>query len=287
VSSLDVPTIAGVALAGAGLIAAIAYLRFCGAVEMPQKPAKPRFDEAPAVVAKHRDESSDGYRQALEADARRAGIAKPTLDEMERAFVWTVDRKRHVLRPGDPPLEIAGLRLTASAGSFDGSEKLLQLTVENPGTRAVAYVVDTKLSTGNAACQNRTMIPFNGNVIEAGAKQTRSECAWKSSMEIYIDHVESAPIAPMNAYYLSQVPPQALGVSDRVGSGHRPQLPGGVNPCNVSMPQTVRRALEDGQTEWRDLADFYARHPCETYQFPDGYKAFTADGERHLPVAGD
>jgi hypothetical protein len=205
---------------------------------------------------------------------------------MERAFHWSEDSGHHVLAPGDAPLEKGGLKLTAIVARSEGSEQLLALVVENPGDQAVAYQVSTRVSSGNAACVNRTNLPHNGNVVAAHGKEVRSECVWKRGMEVWIDRIESAPISPMNAFFLSQVPPQALGVDDRIAQGHWAQLPTGMSPCNVSMPQSVMRALEDGKTRWRDLADYYLRHPCGTYAFPDGYQAFTSDGEQQVPVTG-
>jgi hypothetical protein len=282
-----VSTIAAVVAGGIGLVAALFHLRFCGAIDMPRKPAKPAFTDAPEVVAKERDESREGYRQALEADALKAGLPKPTVDDMERAFAWRTSSDRFSIAPGKPAKEVAGLRVSAITTRREGSEPLLALVIENPGPSPVAYVVDTRVSTGAAGCQNRTLLPFNGNVIAAGGKETRSECAWKRGLDLYVDRIESAEITPMHAYYLSQVPPQALGVSDRIGSGHKPKLPPGVVPCNVAMAQSTMRALEDGKTHWRDLADYYARHPCQTFQFPDGYHAFTKDAEQSLPVTGE
>jgi hypothetical protein len=50
------------------------------------------------------------------------------------------------------------------------------------------------------------------------------------------------------------------------------------------LSQAVREQLDRAEIGWRDLVDFYARHRCETYQFPVTYRAFKADGEQKLPV---
>jgi hypothetical protein len=285
VSSLGVGPIAAVTAGGVALIGLITYVRFCGEISVPAKPAKPRFDERPEVVAKHRDESDEGYRQAIEADAQHAGIKAPSIADMSRAHAWREDSQRYVIKPGDAAIDTkAGLRLTAIVTRLEGSEELLGLQIENTGASAVAYDVDTKVSSGIGACVNRTLIPHNGNVIAAGAKEIRSECVWKRGMELYVTHTEATDVSALEAYYLSLVPPQALGVDDRIAQGHRPQLPAGDAVCNVSMAQSTLRAIEDGRTKWRDLADYYARHSCGTYQFVDGYQAFTKDGEKRLPV---
>jgi hypothetical protein len=50
------------------------------------------------------------------------------------------------------------------------------------------------------------------------------------------------------------------------------------------MPQVVRSGLENGRIGWRDLVDFYARHRCQTYEFPIAYRALKSDGERPIPA---
>ena len=284
---LDIPTVVGVAAGGVGLVAALVFLRFCGDPSMPKKPPRPSFEGEPAEVARELSTSVDLYVQTVARDARTAGVPKPTLADMGRAYTWRTDRTRRVLEPGGAPVEVAGLRLSAISHRVEGSEPLFSLVIENPGASPVAYAVDTEVSSGNALCQNRTYVPHNGNVIDAGGRQVRGECVFKRGIELYVERVESAEIPPLAAFYLSLVPPKALGTEDRVAGGHRPHLPSGVAPCNVSMSQSVRARLEDGSLRWRDLADYYARHNCARYQYVDGYQAFTSDGERDLPAVGD
>lgn len=284
---LDVPTIAGVAAGGVGLVAALVFLRFCGDLGVPPKPPRPSYDDLPEKVAREMNASTDVYIQQVDRDALAAGVTTPSLEDMARAYTWRTDTTRRVLTAGGAPVVAAGLKLSAISHRIEGSEQLFSLVIENPGTAAVAYSVDTEVSSGNSLCQNRTLLPHNGNVIPAGGKQVRGECVFKKNLELYVERVESAEIPPLAAYYLSLVPPQALGAEDRVGGGHRPQLPAGVSACNVSISQSVRSGLEDGTLGWRDLADFYARHNCTRYAFVDGYRAFTKDGERDLPATGE
>jgi hypothetical protein len=284
---LDVRTIVGVAAGGIGLVAALVFLRFCGDLGVPDKPPRPRYEDLPEKVAREVSASTEIYVQTLDRDALTAGVSAPSLEDMGRAYTWRVDTKGHVLQPGGAPITVAGLRLSAISHRVQGSEPLFSLVVENPGTSAVAYRVETDISSGNAACQNRTLLPHNGNVIAAGGRQVRGECVFKKGIELYVRQVETADLPPLAAFYLSLVPPQAMGVEERVAGGHRPQLPAGVVPCNVAMSQSVRAGLEDGAVTWRDLADFYSRHTCARYQYIDGYRAFTSDGERGLPAVGD
>jgi len=78
------------------------------------------------------------------------------------------------------------------------------------------------------------------------------------------------------------VPPQVVGVEDRLARGHRGES--GKQMCSPVVSAAVKGGLDKGDIGWRDLADFYARHRCQTYQFPSSYRAFKSDGERGLPA---
>jgi hypothetical protein len=282
---LDLPTIVVVAAAGLLLVASLTVVRFCGSVDMPKPPPKPSFTRSAEEVSRDLVNDSSLYAQRLVDDAKLAGVSAPTLDEMSKRLGF---RDPHTTRTPlalDRPVELAGLRLTASARKVRGDQQLV-LVIENPSTSHVAYRIDTAISGGSAACQNRDTIPFNGTVIAPGGTETRSECRYRKGMELYVERVESAEVLPLQAYYLSLVPPRLLGQDERVSDGHEPTLPAGVAPCHkVSLPQAIKTAMSDGRTRWRDLVDFYARHPCtdSRYQFPEGYRAFESDGERSLP----
>jgi hypothetical protein len=102
-------------------------------------------------------------------------------------------------------------------------------------------------------------------------------------MSIIVTKVETIELPPLSAWYVAQVPPQVVGVEDRIARGHR-----GVDAkekCSSVVSQVVRTGLDRGDIGWRDLVDFYARHRCQTYQFPSNYRAFKSDGERAVPAS--
>jgi hypothetical protein len=73
-----------------------------------------------------------------------------------------------------------------------------------------------------------------------------------------------------------------VGIKPRIARGH--YAPTATERCSVALPQAVRSGLERGEIGWRDLVDFYARHRCQTYQFPLLYRAFKSDGEHSVPA---
>lgn len=277
----------GVLGVGALIVGAIVFLRFCGDVGVAPKPPRPRFDTTAKQVHAETLANADAYAAAVARDASRAGLPAPTKDELGKAFTFQRDDQRRTLIPGGAPIDVAGLRLTARSVRPPSSESLVVLDIMNPGTEPLAYVVDTAISGGDSACFGRTILEHNAMVVAPGKTERRSECAFKRGMELYVSRVETAALTPMAAFYVSRLQPQAVSPTGRIVNGHKPGLAGGVMPCGLAMSASVRQSLADGSLGWRDLIDFFARHSCENYQFPLGYKAFTNDGERPLPDVGE
>jgi hypothetical protein len=251
---------------------------------MPPKPPAPHVDpQAARDVLASADATPLAYKGYLQTDAETAGVPVPSVEAMGRKLVHRIDEAHVGLAPGDPPREIAGLRLSAVVQRGDNGDDLV-LVIDNPGERDLAYDIVTKPSYGTSACNQRTIVAFNAMVVAAHAAEKRSECIYRSGMVLGIERVETLELAPLQTYYVSRVPPQAVGIELRLAQGHRPSLPGGVSVCNIAMSQSIRAGLENGTFGWRDLVDFYARHRCDTYRFPEDYRAFTKDGERPLPV---
>ncbi len=268
----------GVLVGGAFLVGVITYLRFCGSLSLPAKPAPP---SAPSGTERQLLARSTGtpavYQSYLEHDAAQAGKPVPSIEDMARKFPDRVDDARHVLEPGQPPIEIAGLRVHVERNGND-----IVLVAQNTLASDLAYEIVTAPSIGTSACNASRPLPFNAMVIAKGATETRTECVWRDGMSIIVTRVETMEVPPLAAWYLSQVPPKLVGIEDRIGRGHR-----GVDTqekCSPVVSAVVRGLMEKGDLTWRDLADFYARHRCQTYQFPSSYRAFKSDGERQLPA---
>lgn len=268
-------------LAGAVvLVTVITYLRFCGSVGLPPKPPPPTGPSGTQTQLLSKSTSSPTvYTGFLEADAQAAGVRTPTLDEMSKKLSYRVDEARHVLEPGNPPIEVAGLRLRVERTSDQ-----VVLVIQNLMSSDAAYEVTSSPSTGGSACSSARPLPFNAMVVAKGSSERRTECLWRDGMAIIVTKVESIELSPLAAWYVSQVPPQVVGVDDRIVRGHR-----GVDAkekCSAVQSQVVRTGLDRGDIGWRDLIDFYSRHRCQTYQFPSSYRAFKADGERPVPAGG-
>lgn len=267
------------ALAGAiALVVLLTYLRFCGSVSLPPKPAPPQGPTGTTTqLLKQSTASPAVYKNFVDTDAAAAGVPAPSPAQLAQKLAYRVDEVRHVLEPGKPPIEVAGLRIR-----IERAGDQIVLVAENLLDSAIAYEITTAPSTGAGLCSGATALPFNAMTIAKGGSERRTECTYRDGMAIIVSKVETMEVLPLSAWYLAQVPPSVLGIESRIARGHRGVE--GTERCSSVTPQVVRTGLERGEIGWRDLADFYARHRCQTYPFPSTYRAFKSDGERSLPA---
>ena len=268
--------IAGAIVLGLG----IGAVRFCGSVSLPPKPAPPRDVSGTTTQLITRSAGAPAvYQDFLARDASAAGVTTPQYDDMRKKLAFRSDDVRHVLEVGAPPLELAGLRIAAVLANGN-----LALEITNTTKTALGYFVKTQPTPNVADCRKARPLPFSAIVIDKGATETRIECVYRDGLAVAVTKVETVELAPLPAYYLRQVPPALVGIDDRIGRGH--VAPRTKEPCSPILSQAVRTGLERGEIGWRDLADFYSRHRCQTYSFPLGYRAFTEDEQRTIPAVG-
>ncbi|HET7502517.1 MAG TPA: hypothetical protein VFK02_15965 [Kofleriaceae bacterium] len=276
-SGSDIRFRIAVVAAAVALACAIAALRFCGRMSLPAKPPAPVAANPGAPHAPWRSSSPDVYLEHVARDAAAAGLRAPSLVEMARKLPYRVDSTRHVLEVGQPALAIAGVRLRALR-----SGDSLALEITSASASDLAYDVETEPIPA-VRCNAAQPLPFNAMTLGPGGSETRTECMWRDGIALAVTRVETLEVSPLSAWYLGRVPPAIVGVAPRVARGHRGSS--ATPPCRNILPQAVRSGLERGEIGWRDLVDFYARHPCDAYQFPVGYQAFKTDGERTVPAA--
>jgi hypothetical protein len=266
--------------AGALLVVGITAVRFCGAVSLPPKPSVPAPTSSGAVTSSgvHSSIASPSvYQEFLAKDAAVAGVHAPTIEDMKKKLVARVDEGRHVVDTGQRALAIAGLELTLVR-----DRGVLELDIANATGADIAYLVQTAPVPNISSCASAPALPLNVMVLRKDERVRRVECQFRDGMSIVVTRVETVELSPLSAFYVASVPPALVGIEDRIARAHRG--PTTNEPCSMIVSQAVRSGLERGEIGWRDLVDFYARHRCQTYQFPASYRAFTADGQRELPA---
>ena len=269
----------GVIAGAVGLGLAITAVRFCGAITIPAKPAPPSQTLASSRdIARETSQTEQAWAARFDKDALAYGVEPPTIEAMSRKLVMRADEGKRSLAPGEAAIDVAGLRLTAIE-----SHGALSLVIENRTTSDLAYRVVTQ-PRPDGGCGRRTVEPYDANVVHQGGRVVRSECSYHGGMSLEISRVETVELSPLQAHYVSRVPPRALGADPRLAVGHEPVLPGTTRVCEVAVSQALRANLDRGAIQWRDLVDFYARHNCDEYPFPLQYRAFVRDGEHPLPA---
>lgn len=260
------------------LVVLITYMRFCGSVTLPTKPPPPAGPSGTQTQLLQKSAASpEVYKGFLDSDAAAAGLPAPSPSQMAKKLSYRVDEARHVLEAGKPPIEAAGVRL-----HLERTRDAIVLVIENRLDTDIGYQISSTPSTGSGSCGSVSALPFNATVIAKGGSERRTECVWREGMSIIVTKVETIEINSLSAWYLSQVPPSVMGIEARVARGHRGV--DGSEVCSPVVPQVVRTGLERGEIGWRDLADFYARHRCQTYVFPPSYRAFKSDGQLAIPA---
>lgn len=264
---------------GVVLVGVLTLVRFCGSLSLPPKPPAPTGPTGTArQLLSQSANTQPAYVQFLAGDAHSAGLHVPSLDDMAKKLAYASDERSHVLNLGEPPVEAAGLRIR-----LERSGDLAVMRIENRADTDLAYNVISAPSIAANVCNSATPLPFNAMMIAKGTSETRTECVWRDGVSVVVTKIETMEVPALSAWYLAQLPPALVGIEPRIARGHR-----GIatkQSCAAITPATVRSGLERGEIGWRDLVDFYARHRCQTYQFPSSYRAFKFDGERALPAA--
>lgn len=271
------------------LMAAVVKLSFCHAVSLPPKPPRPPPKRvAVAAVSAQVESDPDVYAQHLVADSHQFRVKPPaTPAAMSHVLPYQIDTRRRTLQPGHKgkhaTAEVLGLKLSLSVGDIEGTpRRQMILTIANTTDQYLAYRVRTRPSRGTQPCHDKSDLAHNAVALAPHETIRRAECTYRSGWRLFVDQVETIALPPLSYYYVSAVPPPELGLDLLTSRAHRPATSRGL--CHVFHSADLDEALRSGATTWRDLVDFYARHTCENYAFPNNYKAFQKDGERPLPA---
>jgi hypothetical protein len=211
------------------------------------------------------------YEAFIEADAKFAKISRPLRSTMSDRFEYRVDTAPHTLRLAEntvaDQVEAAGLGL-----HLYWEQTTVRLDLENVAgdhTDQIAYRITTVPPLGSICHGARA-----GFDAIAMYSKLELQCGRKP-IEIRIEKVETIKLPELSRYYLDLLPPSALGIDAKYANNHEGFRAWGLKEvtCKVDAPNA----------EWRDVVDFYARHRCQSYRFPDGYKAVTS-ADSDIPV---
>jgi hypothetical protein len=287
------------------------YLRFD--YDLPMPPPPPRPASASPQSLRQLDYSANLYRALLEKDAQDLGLPAPG-GELEQPFDYDLSEPHRVLSVGgdaehardlalalradvgadlapqpnrlvtrDLALSLRIDRVTQQLTTGSLTSDHLVLRIENRTDHPLAYRVETRPSVDARFCMDKGDLAHNAIALAGHAVAERTECPSRggSVTGVTVVRVETIALPLFSYYYVSRLFPAYIGLDARTGRGH--VVPKGAI-CADIPEQAIRRAMEKGETSWRDVIDFYARESCAKYIFPKGYRAFKKPGERNLPV---
>jgi hypothetical protein len=282
----DVAYRAGVVALAALGGAVIVKLSFCHAVDLPPLPPRPepqRIEVARVTAAIEHDPAV--YARQLAADSHALKIEPAvTPVDLARVFPYQSSEERFALevRGKRSAARVLGLELALRLEKIEGTpHRQMVLSIRNTTPDFLAYRVASRPSRGTRPCHAKMDHPQNAVVLAPGERVRRSECIYKSGWRLLVSQVETMVVPSLSHHYLSAVPPPALGLDLLSARGHRPGK--GRSACQIFHSAALTNSIEKGETRWRDLVDFYGRHPCQIFTFSEGYRAFEADQERPLP----
>lgn len=283
----DMPFRIGVIATVVLVALAIVRFSFCHQVDLPPippRPEPPRVEVAEVTASVNSDPGI--FAELLAKDSRTLRIEPPTTPaDLSRAFTherWEEGTTLSV-RGKSRSTEVLGLRLVLSLQDIEGTpQRQMVLTIKNTTDAHLAYRIQTQPTRGANSCSGKSDFAHNAVALAPGETIRRAECIYKSGSKLRVSAVDTVQLPALSYFYVSQLPPSALGLELRTARGHRSAA--GRQACQVFKSAVLEEDLRSGRTGWIDLVDFYARHPCTIYSFPNGYKAFQSDGERPLPV---
>lgn len=265
----------------AGAFLFLLSMRFDGAFALPPKPKPPAAPSA--RVLDEMKYNADYYREILLEDSRKFALNPPaSVEEMGKRFPYENLEQQKRLAPGGT-LDLGTLKLTARVEKRDNwRDPHLVLRIENTTDQPVAYSVQTSTGRDPARCLKKANLQHNAMAIPARQFVDRTECMYREGMEFAILRVETVRLPALSYHYVSRLDPLDLVMDERASKGH--EAPAG-GLCKSLNNQIIRVDMQRQKVSWRDIIDFYARHRCEEYAWPRGYRAFNADGQYTLPVS--
>lgn len=246
----------------------------------PPRPAEVDGGQAPAPDPRC---GAIYYAALLKDAAQKHQIPEPTLAQLQQPLPGGTEfRGARLLRPGKDALDTPHLRISAQVSKLeatDGAQGFradhLVLSITNKGTTPLAYRVLTRMSDPDK-CSLKADLPHNAIALRPRETVRRTECLYHPRLTVAVLQVDAYELTELGHRFLSRLVPVEGGPFDmRVARGHeRGEIP----PCR-SLPW---RDLDESTDVWLTVIDFHARHDCDEYTLPRGYKPFTVPGA--LPV---
>jgi hypothetical protein len=244
--------------------------------QLPLRPA-PVAPPPEETVTKEMRFRPEYYQSLIAEDAKKFGVPAPKPEDFAQPLKYVAEfTGRQRLTPKrDGGLETEHLKISlaiakewaaAPGGGFTTEHAVVKIA--NKSERYLAYHVVTEPSDARR-CLNKAELTQNAIALTPGEEVARTECTIDPTTAITVTKVEVIELPPLAYHYLCRLRPIVLLLDERTAAGH---VAGRGKPCDPIAWADIKAGAEAKEVEWRDVADFYARHSCDEYTFFRGYK---------------
>ncbi len=244
------------------------------------RPLHPQSISAAASVAPEPRCTALYYAESLQNGALKYDVPEVTLEAMRQPLRGGREfRGARALPARGGTMTTAHLRLSTSlrrlSSSSDGAEGFradhLVLNITNRTGVPLAYRVITSVSDPEQ-CGRKAELRHNVIAILPHQTLQRTECFFHDKQHVTVKQIDVYEVSELGYHYLSHLSPIfGPAFDERVSRWHDP----GEAPCDGARWLHLAR----GDDPWHALIDFYARHDCDVYSPPTGYRPFTRPGE--------
>lgn len=171
------------------------------------------------------------------------------------------------------------LRVKRGGLESNSPHTLIQLT--NVGQVALAYRLLARSKDGGD-CKARAVTQYDALVLDPGETARVSICSGTHEVEV-VDLRMMELDERIQVRWVRQIPPAAFGLDEIAIRSHKSAKT--VPSCGHVPSQATAKQLMDGAAQWEDVVDFYSRHDCNIYRWPNSYERI-ASPLVELPAKG-
>jgi hypothetical protein len=157
--------------------------------------------------------------------------------------------------------------LRVKRGGLESNSLHTLLQVTNQGSVALAYRLVARSKDGGD-CKLRAITQYDALVLDPGESARVSICSGTHEVEL-VDLRMMELAQPIQSRWIRQLPPATVGLDEIALRSHKSAKT--VLSCGVPSEETGKK-IASGETQWEHVVDFYSRHDCNIYRWPDAYQ---------------
>jgi hypothetical protein len=165
-------------------------------------------------------------------------------------------------------LAVVHEELRIKRGGLESNSLHTLLQVTNQGSVALTYRLIARSKDGGD-CKLRAITQYDAIVLDPGETARISICSGAHEVEL-VDLRMMELAQPIQIRWLRQLPPDTLGLDDIAQRSHKSAKT--VLSCGAVPSEETGKKISGGAAQWEDVADFYSRHDCNLYRWPDAYE---------------